>query len=275
MTIAEVLPLLRCVECDAPVASDANELACTKCQARWRSVNGIFDLRPSTSLPMPAMYEDRHYRQWNDRHMEGHDYLYRSNPLLAWVQNAGHRHIRAVSKSSPEALTLDMGCGDGAHRPFMWRPDRAVGVDVDQRALEEYRARCPEAAIVRGDCYRLPFGNGVFDRVVNIYNLEHLIHLDFALEEARRVLKDEGELLVSVPTEGGAAWTMGRRMTTARQFARDGFDYTRSNAIDHCNCVWQVEKTIRRHFRVASRHLFPLVVPSYHLNLIVSWSLRK
>jgi SAM-dependent methyltransferase len=207
--------------------------------------------------------------------MEGHDYLYRSNPLLAWVQNAGHRYVRALSSDSPDALTLDMACGDGAHRPFMSRPDRAIGVDVDQAALEKLHARYPDTAILRGDCYRLPFGSGVFDRVINVYNLEHLIHLDFALEEAWRVLKDEGELLVSVPTEGGLAWTCGRRMTTARQFAREGFDYIRSNAIDHCNCVWQVEKAIRRHFRIARRHLFPLLLPSYHLNLVVSWSLRK
>lgn len=53
-----------------------------------------------------------------------------------------------------------------------------------------------------GDCYRLPFRHRTFDRVINIYNLEHLLHFDFALEETRRILNDDAELLVSVPAEG-------------------------------------------------------------------------
>jgi phosphatidylethanolamine/phosphatidyl-N-methylethanolamine N-methyltransferase len=274
MTVSELLPLLRCVECTAPVALQDDAIRCTSCGAHWRTVNGVYDLRPRTSLPLPRMYDDPDYRQWGERMAKSQDYLYRANPLIAWVQNAGHRAIRAMTASRPDVVTLDMACGDGGHRPYMWRSDRVVGVDLDQASLEVHRKRYPDALVVRGDCYRMPFAEGVFDRVINLYNLEHLVHLDFALEEARRVLKRDGELLISVPTEGGAAWRFGRRVTTARQFGTDGFDYLRSNAIDHCNCVWQVEKAVTRHFRVVRRQLFPFFVPSYHVNLIATWSLR-
>ena len=275
MTVAEMVPLLRCVECEGSVVSDDDSLHCTQCDARWSTVNGVFDLRPRASLPLPLMYGDAHYREWNRRLAQAQDYFYKSSPIVAWVQNAGHRAIRAMSAARPDALTLDMACGDGGHRPYMHRPDRVLGVDIDQGSLESYRRRHPESLAVRGDCYRLPFKDASFDRVINIYNLEHLVHLDFALEEARRVLKNDGELMVSVPTEGGLAWTLGRRLTTVRQFGKDGLDYVRANAIDHCNCIWQIEKTIHRHFRTAERRLFPFPVPTYHGNLIVTWSLRK
>jgi phosphatidylethanolamine/phosphatidyl-N-methylethanolamine N-methyltransferase len=275
MTMSEVVELLRCVECEFPVALSAEQITCTKCGARWATVNGVFDLRPRASVPLPRMYGDPHYREWNRRLAQAQDYFYQSNPVISWVQNAGHRAIRAMAADRPEALTLDMACGDGGHRPYMHRPDRVVGVDIDQGSLESYRRRHPDSLTVRGDCYRLPFRDATFDRVLNIYNLEHLVHLDFALEEARRVLKDDGTFMVSVPTEGGLAWVMGRQLTTARQFGRDGLDYRRANAIDHCNCIWQIEKAIHRHFRVTGRRLFPLPVPTYHGNLIVTWSLRK
>lgn len=275
MTISELLPLLRCVECAASVAFEADQIVCTKCAARFGVVNGIYDLRPRTSLPLPRMYDDPNYREWNRQLVESQDYLYRANPLISWVQNAGHRAIRSMTAARPDRLTLDMACGDGGHRPYMRRGDRVVGVDLDQASLERHRKQYPEALAVRGDCYRMPFRDGVFERVLNIYNLEHLVHLDFALEEAWRVLTDGGELLVSVPTEGGFAWMLGRRLTTARRFTTDALDYVRSNAIDHCNCVWQIEKTLSRHFRSVERRVFPLGVPSYHVNLIVTWSLRK
>lgn len=274
MTNPELLPLLRCVECSAAVAAEADQIVCTECGARWAAVNGVYDLRPRVSLPLPRMYDDSNYQEWNRRLAKAQDYFYQSNPLISWVQNAGHRAIRSMAAASPDALTLDMACGDGGHRPYMRRGDRVVGVDIDQASLETHRKRYPNAVAVRGDCYRLPFRDAAFARVINVYNLEHLIHLDFALEEAKRVLKDKGELLVSVPTEGGTAWTMGRRMTTARHFSTDGLDYRRSNSIDHCNCIWQIEKALGRHFRVVERRLFPLGLPSYHVNLIVSWSLR-
>jgi SAM-dependent methyltransferase len=274
VTISALLPLLRCVECTAPVTTDGDAIACPHCATSWVAVNGIYDLRPRSSLPLPAMYGDAHYLEWNRRLAKAQDYFYHASPVVSWVQNAGHRAIRSMTARAPAALTLDMACGDGAHRPYMWRGDRVVGVDIDQPSLETHRKRYPDAIAVRGDCYRLPFRDGVFERVINVYNLEHLVHLDFALEEARRVMRDDGELLVSVPTEGGAAWAFGRRLTTARHFRGDGLDYLRANAIDHCNCVWQIEKALSRHFRSVKRRLFPLGLPWYHVNLIVTWSLH-
>jgi SAM-dependent methyltransferase len=274
MTIPEVLPLLRCVECAAEVTSDGDAIACRQCTTRWVSVDGIYDLRPRATLPLPAMYGDANYREWNRRLTTSQDYLYRSSPLLSWVQNAGHRAIRAMTAGAPTALTLDMACGDGAHRPYLASGARVVGVDMDQPSLVSHRRRYPDAVAVRGDCYRLPFRDHVFERVINVYNLEHLVHLDFALEEARRVMRSDGELLVSVPTEGGAAWMLGRKLTTARRFTDAGLDYLRANAIDHCNCVWQIEKALSRHFRPVKRWLFPIGLPWYHVNLIVTWQLR-
>jgi ubiquinone/menaquinone biosynthesis C-methylase UbiE len=275
MNIPELLPLLRCVECAAPVSSEAEQIVCTACATRWGKVNGVFDLRPRGSMPMPRMYGDPHYQEWLRRLTKAQDYLYRANPMVSWVQNAGHRAIRKMTAQTPDALTLDMACGDGGHRPYMRRGDRVVGVDIDQPQLETHLQRYPDALVVRGDAYHLPFADGVFERVLNIYNLEHLVHLDFAVEEANRVLKPGGEMFVSVPTEGGYLWLLGRHLTTARQHGTKTFDYIRANAIDHCNSVWQIEKVLRRHFTIVKQQLFPLGLPSYHTNIISTWVLRK
>jgi len=268
--------LLKCVECDSTsIALEAGSLHCGDCGRSWPSVNGIYDLRPRSRLPLPAMYRDPHFLRWQEELAGAQDYFYRGNRLIRWVQNAGHRAVARMSSSGPDAMTLDLACGDGAHRPFLSGTDNLVGLDIDQPSLEKLRSRFPDFLVVRGDCCRLPFADASFDRVISVASLEHLIHLDFGLEEVARILKPEGELLASVPAEGGWAWKLGRALTTARRFTTRQFDYRRSNAIDHCNCIWQITKALSRHFSVEKRCLFPFRVPSFHLNLIVSWRLRK
>ena len=276
MTIQELVPHLACVEFGASTELAGDRvLRCSRCGVQWTPVDGVFDLRPKVGLPLPRMYQDADYQAWNRQLARAQDYLYRAGPLVRWVQTAGHRAVGAMARASPDALTLDLGCGDGGHWPYLWRPERTIGLDIDLPSLIKLRARYPAALVVRGDCYRLPFAAETFDRVINRYNAEHLVHLDFALEEIGRVLKSGGDLFVSVPAEGGMGWVAGRRLTTARRLNGSTLNYLRANAIDHCNCVWQIEKALARHFRVARHALFPFGVPSYHLNLIVTWRLRK
>lgn len=277
MKIEQLIAALECVECGSKAIERTNgHLNCADCDAVWDAENGIFDMRPkSGSVPMPKMYSDPHYREWNNRLADIQDYFYESKGLVPWVQNAGHRAVKRFRRDRPHALTLDLACGDGGHRPYMESAENLVGLDIDQKSLEKLREKYPDYYVIRGDCTKLPFADESLDRVINIYNLEHLIHLDFALEEVRRVLKADGDMLVSVPAEGGMAWTTGRLVTTHRQFSNNGLDYLRANQIDHCNCIWQIEKAVRRHFNIAKTEYFPMKAPSYHMNLIVTWRLTK
>jgi len=94
---------------------------------------------------------------------------------------------------------LDVGCGKGG---FLREARRAgllaVGVDISER--EATTARLASGAEVAvADACALPFSNGSFD-MVSMWNvLEHLVSPKGALLEARRVLKDGGLLVVSVP----------------------------------------------------------------------------
>jgi SAM-dependent methyltransferase len=170
-----------------------------------------------------------------------------------------------------QGLTLDLGCGDGAHYPYLPDPENSFGVDLDQASLSKLKARYPDYPALRGDAYNLPLKDGCIDCIVNVYNLEHMLFLDHALEEMGRVLAPGGRIFVSLPAEGGLAWGLGRRLSTARRFGDENLDYLRALEIDHINCIWQLDKALRRHFRIRRLRLFPLGVPSFHLNLVVTY----
>ncbi|KAA9149720.1 class I SAM-dependent methyltransferase [Amycolatopsis acidicola] len=115
--------------------------------------------------------------------------------------------LREVLDGSRRRRILDVGCGDGAATALIARraPGHdVVGLDWSTRALGQ--AREHGFGLVNGSAEPpgLPFGDATFDVVVMSELIEHLVDTDAALDEARRVLRPGGTLLVSTPNL--AAW---------------------------------------------------------------------
>jgi SAM-dependent methyltransferase len=89
---------------------------------------------------------------------------------------------------------LDIGCGRQPLRAFLDADCEYIGLDYPQTG-EPYETRPG----IHGDAQSLPFPDGTFDTVVCLEVLEHVLNPDAALNEARRVLKPEGHLLLSTP----------------------------------------------------------------------------
>lgn len=91
----------------------------------------------------------------------------------------------------PEAFTLDLGCNDGPFKPYI---RNYVGLDMASACLGKF-----EAMNLQGLGQILPFRDGVFKRIFASEVLEHVWDRDRVLGECRRVLKPDGEIIVSVP----------------------------------------------------------------------------
>jgi SAM-dependent methyltransferase len=112
--------------------------------------------------------------------------------------------LRAVG--SPASI-VDIGCGDGAATALAARVNpghRILGLDWSADALR--RARAHGLALIRAEAEPggLPIASGHADVVIMSEILEHLVDPDSVLEEARRVLRPGGTLLLSTPNL--AAW---------------------------------------------------------------------
>lgn len=121
------------------------------------------------------------------------------------------RHARLLREALRDvpapALIVDVGCGDGAATALAAQLNpghRIVGIDWSADALA--RARSRGLTVVRAEVEPagLPIASGCCDVVVMSELIEHLVDPDTALEEARRILKPGGALLLSTPNL--AAW---------------------------------------------------------------------
>jgi SAM-dependent methyltransferase len=103
-------------------------------------------------------------------------------------------------------IVLDVGCGNAMHTvACAARCRETYGFDYDSRQLQIGQAAAKDRGL---DNVHLQTGNAeeqwdfpdtYFDKVLLLDVLEHLNRRDFVLQEARRVLKDNGRLILSVP----------------------------------------------------------------------------
>lgn len=101
----------------------------------------------------------------------------------------------------PGTAMLEGGCGQGHYVAYYAsRGVRVVGLDFAQATLAGIRARYGDLMLCAGDVAALPFRDEAFDLYYSGGVVEHFEPgAEPALQAARRVLRPDGVLLISVP----------------------------------------------------------------------------
>jgi SAM-dependent methyltransferase len=106
---------------------------------------------------------------------------------------------------------LDIGCGDGTLTfQLAQRSNRVWGVDDSLLPLRlargqfERRPRRRAPLVTNADARRLPFPDAAFDCVVLADVIEHIDAPEAVMNEAHRVLRPGGQILLTTPRRQGA-----------------------------------------------------------------------
>jgi ubiquinone/menaquinone biosynthesis C-methylase UbiE len=97
---------------------------------------------------------------------------------------------------------LDFGCCTGVFLNSLKDKQirRLVGVDVCEGAVKKGQCLFPDLEIIKiREAAGLPFDDGTFNSVTILDVLEHVYEQTQLLAELNRVLKDGGEMIVTVP----------------------------------------------------------------------------
>lgn len=160
--------------------------------------------------------------------------LFRFNAYVAGryrlvVEQLSHRKNQRI---------LDVGCGDGVLLSLIGR-GRLYGADLDQDSLD-YAASRIKAKFIKAPAEKLPFRSGWFDAVIATEVIEHLKQPEKLLEEASRVLKTGGRLILTTPVKQpeGPADPLHQREFTPLELTQRCRKYFRRVAVTVSHPLW-------------------------------------
>jgi SAM-dependent methyltransferase len=114
---------------------------------------------------------------------------------LSFFQEAFETHLPRTGR------ILEAGCGIGQYvAALRSRGYDCVGIDYASTTVEAVKKLVPDLPVLVGDITAMSFGDNSFSAVLSLGVVEHRrAGPEPYLREMRRVLQDEGRILVSVP----------------------------------------------------------------------------
>ncbi len=127
--------------------------------------------------------------------------------LKGEIESSYTQALRLLKQGSNERI-LDIGCGRGEIvKECAKVTEGAVGIDYSLAAVKIANNHVGTGNIVRASATHLPFKNRVFDGIVMLGFINHLCEeeLEMCLQESKRVLKQDGRVLITTPNSFGIA----------------------------------------------------------------------
>lgn len=149
---------------------------------------------------------------------------------------------------------LEIGYGTGLLLPSLGlRCERLYGVDIHHHAdsvREMLEKENCQADLKVGSVIRLPFEDDVFDSIICLSVLEHLVPstLSSAMKEMQRALRTGGVLVLGFPV---------KNIFTRLLFSLVGFD----DRIGHPSSHQVIIKQLRANFSISQLLVFPSFLP--------------
>ncbi len=115
------------------------------------------------------------------------------HPFLL-IRRGIEKDIAILSKKTTGKL-LDFGCGSKPYKKYFTHTDAYIGLDIEQSG----HLHTNEQIDVFYDGKKIPFEENYFDSAFSSEVFEHVFNIDEVLAEIHRILKPNGQLLLSCP----------------------------------------------------------------------------
>jgi len=206
--------------------------------------NALFSRFPKTRPALSDRIRSIYAEHYKSNRSGGTPAASLSQRMERWL----HRSVAADLASRTEgAETLELGAGTLNQIPY---EEPLFHYDVVEPFAALY-SDSPHRSKVRsfyGDMSEVPKDRR-YDRITSIATFEHITNLPEVIAWSALLLKPDGQLRASIPSEGTPLWALGWRMTTGLEFRlKYKADYGELMRHEHVNTAAEVEAVLRHFF---------------------------
>ena len=192
--------------------------------------------------------------------------------LLGYALRYSHRQLENFNREKKYSKVLEIGAGDAPHLVYLEHEyDEYFIAETSSSALEFYKGM-KNVKAYSYDGMNLPFEDNFFDRIIISQCLEHVNEPEKFLFEMMGKLKKDGVLSISLPTDPGLLWRLGRLIIkyfiVRRTYNVSKEEYEYINATEHINSIFTLINLIRYNFKNQIKENFlPFKIKLVDLNL--------
>ena len=191
-----------------------------------------------------------------------------------------HRKLECFKRKEKYSKVLEIGAGNTPHLDYLKHDyDEYFIAETSTYALEFYK-EMKNVKAYSYDGVTLPFENNFFDRIIISHCLEHISEPEKFLFEAMNKLRNGGVLSISLPTDPGLLWRLGKIFTkyytAKRTYKISSNEYDYLLATEHINSIFNLISLIRYNFKNQIKENFlPFKIKLVDLNLFYNVHITK
>ena len=185
------------------------------------------------------MYKNEKFKKLDSKY---NTHLYTG--LNGYFMRYCHRQLEKFNKKEKYSRVLEIGAGSAPHLKYLkHKYDEYFVLETSEYALNIYKDMQDINAKIY-DGKNLPFDNNFFDRIIISHCLEHIAEPEKFLFEMMSKLKKDGVLSISLPTDPGLLWRLGRlfirnfTLNKTYKISKDEYEYV--NATEHVNSIFNL-----------------------------------
>lgn len=224
------------------------------------------------------MFKKEEFNKFNSTYNK-HLYSGFIGTLMKKNHNLMEQNFKLFNKNSE---ILEIGAGTYPHIFHLkhdYKNYHISDIDNDDLLKEFYNKFNKKIIFKKTDGINFEYEEKKFDRIIISHCLEHINYPDLFLDKIINLLKEDGIISISLPTDPGLLWRTGRffikKIFQKKTHNMEENQYEYINAIEHVNSIFNLKVILKKKLTPLNEIHFPFLIPFPDLNIFYVADFKK
>ena len=199
--------------------------------------------------------------------------------VQGYLMNSCHKQLENFNFPKISKV-LEIGAGNKPHFKFLKHDYDEYHIIETSTVKIENTIKNPKIFTQNYDGKKIPFENFFFDRIIISHCLEHIYYPEEFLEEVMSKLREGGVLSISLPTDPGLLFRLGRLymrfFSIKKNYNISPIEYDYMNATEHVNSIFSLHAILKHNYtNLAKETYLPFRIKLFDLNLFYNVHIIK